>query len=81
MLALKRVTFNQKELIHQLKNFCGKGHNVGSNNVNLSKEGVIVGNENTLDIGDDDGGGDYSTYDFIGNFVGGGRTNFKTQTK
>ena len=52
-----------------------KGITVGSNNVNLSKEGVIVGNENTLDIGDDDGGGDYSTYDFIGNFVG-GRQNY-----
>ena len=54
-----------------------KGITVGSNNVNLSKEGVIVGNENTLDIGDDDGGGDYSTYDFIGNFVGGRQNQFQ----
>ncbi len=53
------------------KTYATKGITVGSNNVNYSKEGVIIGNRNTLDIGDDDGAGDYSTYDFIGNFIGG----------
>jgi len=53
------------------KTYATKGITVGSNNVNYSKEGVIIGNRNTLDIGDDGGAGDYSTYDFIGNFIGG----------
>lgn len=53
-----------------------RGITVGSNNVNYSEEGAIVGNRNTLDFADPLDAGDYSEYDFIGNFIGGRRNKF-----
>lgn len=79
-LGLKAIDFQPERDAGALvleKTYATKGITVGSNNVNYSKEGVIIGNKNTLDIGEDEEiDRDVNNYDFIGNFIGGRSNKF-----
>ena len=76
-LGIKAIDFQPERTDTSVdKTHRNRGITVGSNNVNYSEEGAILGNRNILDFDDPLAAGDYSDYDFIGNFIGGRHNKF-----